>query len=273
MDGTPIRYKMSRDFPQQGDSGYTMVEAAGEEIGRLVWLRPDQHGKGKLLLVWQMPHREFALWATLQFAQFMDSLKTSAQWFYKYFSAKEAMKLENEFYLSLSITHLSSGNPLVPAASDSCTCVDVGESLGLCHWERFEGAFQLAEYLKVFLAKATGEELCAFQSKDGRPLAPHQCVVRSDQWCRVRGRFFEAFRVQRSAYRRCNGGSNAPAVYENNKLELLDVPRSGMSGRVRAPQGCEKLVVRNTFWDVQETRCRSKRRRTVSFPLSQPMVK
>ena len=134
-----------------------------------------------------------------------------------------------------------------------------------------EGAFRLAEYLKEFLAKATGEGISAFQSKDGRQLAPHQCMVRRDQWCRVRGRFLEAFRVQRSAYRRCHGGSNAPAIYENKKLELLDA-RLRPQGRVRAPQR-SMLVIRKTFWDVEEPARSMKRRRTVSFPLSQLMGK
>mmetsp|Transcript_116497 Transcript_116497/g.276916 ORF Transcript_116497/g.276916 Transcript_116497/m.276916 type:complete len:248 (+) Transcript_116497:507-1250(+) len=247
-----------------------MTEAAGEKLQRMVWLRQDQEGKCRVLVAWQMPHRDFALWATFQFAQLIDSLKTSYQLFCSYLSSQEAKKLEKEFYVSLSITQLT-GNPLIPSKSSDCTYVDVGESLGLCHWECFQGAFRLAEYLKEFLAKATGEGISAFQSKDGRQLAPHQCMVRRDQWCRVRGRFLEAFRVQRSAYRRCHGGSNAPAIYENKKLELLDA-RLRPQGRVRAPQR-SMLVIRKTFWDVEEPARSMKRRHTVSFPLSQLMGK
>ena len=267
--GTPMHYKTSRDFPQQGDSGYTCAEAAGKYIERLVWLRPDPNGKCRIIMAWQVPHEEFALWATFQFVQLMESVKASYEWFYKHLSTSEAMKLEQEFYVSLSVSRLGGLPPLVPGQSDSCIYVDAGQSLGLCHWEHFEGTFHLAEYLKIFLARM-GEEICAFQSKDGRKLAPHQCVVRRDQWQQVRGRFFEAFRIQKSAYRRCNGGKNAPVIYENARLELLDVPRP--QRHVRAdPQG-SVLVIHNTFWDVQERPSRSmKRRRTVSFPLSRPI--
>ncbi|CAJ1387679.1 unnamed protein product [Effrenium voratum] len=264
--GKTMRFRASRDFPQPGDYGCFVAEASeeGPRMERLALMRPA-NGKYRLVLVWRMVDDHFAGWAKLQFAQLVECLERSYARFFKHLGAREAITLGQNFYVHLSMKHLHSGNPLVPVAHPSARSVevDVGKKLGLQHWERFGGAFHLAEYLKVFLA-SMGEEIWIFQSMDGRQLAAHQCVVRADQWHSIKGRFASAFRAQRAAYRRINGGHNAPFFYENGKPELSMV--------ASAPQASAQpetvLVIRNTFWHAQET-CRSaKQRRTVSLPLT-----
>ena len=220
--------------------------------------------------------------------------------FFQLLTAKQAITLEREFYLCLTMKHFQGGNPLVPAARcGSDSCVDV-----LRHWEHFGGAFVLADYLKVFLARL-GEELCIFDSMDGRQLAPHQCLVRRDQWQQVRGRFWAAFRAQGAAYRRCKGGRNAPAICEDDQPELLSLRRpQGPAQTVQAPSpelapffdfaflgsSCFQLtrqnniyvfagvlvpakamlIIRKTFWHAQAPSRSLRRRHTVSLPLRAP---
>ena len=41
-------------------------------------------------------------------------------------------------------------------------------------------------------------------------LVPYQCALKRDDWMHVRSRFVECFLLQKTAYRRANGGSTAP---------------------------------------------------------------
>mmetsp|Transcript_11483 Transcript_11483/g.27070 ORF Transcript_11483/g.27070 Transcript_11483/m.27070 type:complete len:391 (+) Transcript_11483:44-1216(+) len=263
--GKELRFKVSRDFPQQGDSGLTVEEATGQSVQRLAWLRPEtSEGKGRLLLAWRLLDDQFPALASDQFVQYVECMQRSYSRFFPHLCASEGMKLEKTCYVHLSMGHhLRSGNPLVPAEAGStdATYVEVGNKLGLSHWERFAGRFRLADYLKSFLGRL-GVEIRIFQSMDGQDLASHQCVVPRDQWQRIRGRFREAFRVQRSAYRRCNGGRNAPFFHEDGKPELSMAPSAPQQ------QAQPVLVIRNTFWHVPETCESMKRCRTVSLPLT-----
>jgi len=47
---------------------------------------------------------------------------------------------------------------------------------------------------------------------DGRRLVSYQCVVLREDWLRLREVFWDAFRIQKAAYRRANGGKTAPTL-------------------------------------------------------------
>ena len=48
---------------------------------------------------------------------------------------------------------------------------------------------------------------------DGRLLVPYQCIVLREDWLRLREVFWDAFRIQKAAYRP-NGGKTAPTLQE-----------------------------------------------------------
>ncbi|CAJ1359314.1 unnamed protein product [Effrenium voratum] len=243
-----------------------MVETSGTLHERLILLRPEDEGQYRYVAVAQIPEDCFAMWATFQFLQLLDGCKISIARIIKALTTPEAQELDENLYLHLSITAFQRGNPLLPAEEcPTSVCVDSGKSLGLPHWERFKGEFCLAEYVKVFLARM-GEDIRTFDSIDGRRLLPHHCVVLRDQWQRVRRRFFEALRVQRSAYRRGSGGPNAPSIREQVEPKFLPPSLRRLEPRSLAAQ----LVVRNTFWDVLEHGRPPKRRRTVHLPVMLP---
>ncbi|CAJ1368181.1 unnamed protein product [Effrenium voratum] len=266
------RHTSLRDFPCPGDSAWTMAQTHGTQRGRFALLRPDQDAdKCRLYVVLVICEDAFADWATFQFVTLLDTLKVAFERFVARLSTKEALEMDEQLYVTLTISDLKRGNPFLPAEGTTSLCVDSGAALGLLHWERFQGEFCLAEYLKVFMTRL-GEEISTFESLDSRRLCPHQCVVRGDQWRRVRQRFFEALRVQRAAYRRGNGGPDAPTVREGAAPRFVGQPcfqKKPPSRGPGFPQGAQ-LVVRNTFWDILEPRRASRRSRTVSLPLRMP---
>ena len=263
---TALRHTSRRDFPRKGDSTWCVVETSGTRHERLVLLRPEDDGRYRYVAVAQIPEDCFAMWATFQFLQLLDGCKISVARTIKALTSPEARELDENLYLHLSMTAFQRGNPFLPAEEcPTSVCVDSGKSLGLLHWERFKGEFRLAEYVKVFLARM-GEDIRTFDSIDGRRLSPHHCVVLRDQWQRVRGRFLEALRVQRAAYRRGSGGSNAPSIREQVEPKFLPGPLRRHEPRSLAAQ----LVVRNTFWDVLEHSRAPRRRRTVQLPVMLP---
>ena len=265
--GSTLRHTSRRDFPRTGDSTWCMVESSGSRHERLILLRPDAaKGQHRYVAVAQIPEDCFVTWATFQLLQLLDGCKIAIEKTIKALNTPEARDLDENLYWQLRITDFKRGNPFLPASECSSTVrVDSGESLGLLHWERFKGEFHLAEYMKLFLA-GMGEDICTFASIDGRRLAPEHCVVHRDQWQRVRGRFFEAFRVQRSAYRRGSGGSNAPRLLEQEEPKFLHRP--SLRPAVRHPTA--QLVLRKTFWDLLEHDKPPKRRRTVQLPVMVP---
>mmetsp|Transcript_71782 Transcript_71782/g.168039 ORF Transcript_71782/g.168039 Transcript_71782/m.168039 type:complete len:116 (-) Transcript_71782:517-864(-) len=74
------------------------------------------------------------------------------------------------------------------------------------------------------------------------------------EWERVRARFFDAFTLQKTAYRRANGGSTAPGVHEGVEARYLpDADLALLRERIKfAQQQPPKIVVRNTFVEMEE---------------------
>ncbi|CAE7821727.1 unnamed protein product [Symbiodinium sp. CCMP2456] len=99
-----------------------------------------------------------------------------------------------------------------------------------------EDRFRLAKFIKQF-ASNLGISLDAYNSLDGRSLVHYQCVVRRDEWERVREHIVEAFLVQKCAYRRANGGANAPCLTEDVEPRFApDERRVELANQVRCSQ-------------------------------------
>ena len=162
-----------------------------------------------------------------------------------------------EFYIILAIQSWQRGPPFLPTIDVKPTVtIAAGAQLGLTSWSRFRPSgekFLFSEYLLLFL-EALGERIEVFDSFDGRQLVPYQAAVLRHEWSRVSFAFSEAFSLQKTAYRRANGGTTAPNVHEDVKPRFLPQgPRASISlpdpHETRVPQ--HKIVVRRTFLEVE----------------------
>lgn len=89
-----------------------------------------------------------------------------------------------------------------------------------------------------------------FNSLDGRQLVPYQAALLRSNWSQVRLAFIEAFFLQKTAYRRANGGTTAPNVHEDVRPRFLPSLRP-VEAEVAAEKPQHKVVVRRTFLEVE----------------------
>ena len=85
-----------------------------------------------------------------------------------------------------------------------------------------------------------------YEVMDGHKLVPYQCVVLRHQWDEVRTSFFEAFKVQKAAYRHANGGTTSPRILEDVQPRFVGTNIGGFEPEVI------KTVVRKTFLELDE---------------------
>jgi hypothetical protein len=75
---------------------------------------------------------------------------------------------------------------------------------------------------------------------DGRRLVSYQCVVLREDWLRLREVFWDAFRIQKAAYRRANGGKTAPTLQAPWTIEQGAAWNSLGIGRILKFQGLKR---------------------------------
>ena len=126
--------------------------------------------------------------------------------------------VDANMYLVLSLRAFNRGPPMIPhnsPCSEESFHISVGEHLGLLSWIRFKPheKFCLREYLRCFMERL-GYQLKIYGVMDGRKLVPYQCAVVRWEWSQLRASFHEAFKVQKVAYRRANGGPKSPNLIE-----------------------------------------------------------
>eukprot|EP00438_Fugacium_kawagutii_P033890 Skav220979 [mRNA] locus=scaffold1541:29091:40106:+ [translate_table: standard] len=181
----------------------------------------------------------------------------------------------------LRIASLLFGNSAGPFRTDGlkadaadAVIISAGKNLNLTRWTRFnQGKFRMAEYMRCFMG-ALDHEVSIYDSLDGRNLVPYQCVVLRSQWMPLRASFFEAFHLQKAAYRRANGGTTAPGIIEDARPHMLRGDRadgavvSSDSDQLLADSS--KFVVRNTFLELDDVPdpCPMKRSKSDSGDLS-----
>eukprot|EP00437_Effrenium_voratum_P043511 CAMPEP_0181476434 /NCGR_PEP_ID=MMETSP1110-20121109/41703_1 /TAXON_ID=174948 /ORGANISM="Symbiodinium sp., Strain CCMP421" /LENGTH=455 /DNA_ID=CAMNT_0023601713 /DNA_START=55 /DNA_END=1419 /DNA_ORIENTATION=- len=251
-----LRQRVRRNYPTQGDSVCIFWEAEGKPQEGFLMTRPqgDATDCFDVFAVLRMPEDRFAHWATFQFRILLESARKTAQWFLNRPGIKELREVDRKFYTVLSMQSFKRGMPLVPSEHPATVEIDAGERVGFRHWARFEPGdfgsekFQLAHYVQRFLASA-GEELRTFRSLDGSELVPYQCVVVRQEWDRVREKFLTLYPLQKTAYRRANGGSSAPGMHEDVEPKFL--PKKSAVPKPEVKQE-PRLIVRNTFLDIEE---------------------
>eukprot|EP00438_Fugacium_kawagutii_P009163 Skav206204 [mRNA] locus=scaffold1844:397256:399845:- [translate_table: standard] len=134
--------------------------------------------------------------------------------------------LDAQFYQVLSMRTFNRGPPMIPISEsdglDEAVHVSAGAQLGLVSWARFKPheKFHLSEYLQSFM-QLLGHKVKTYDTLDGQKLVPYQCVVVRHEWDQLRASFLKAFRVQKTAYRRRNGGSSTPSLVEDARPHLI----------------------------------------------------
>mmetsp|Transcript_12828 Transcript_12828/g.14992 ORF Transcript_12828/g.14992 Transcript_12828/m.14992 type:complete len:194 (-) Transcript_12828:343-924(-) len=169
--------------------------------------------------------------------------------------------MDENLYIVLCMRSFNRGPPLVPItnetqadAADAIT-ISAGSNLNLTRWTRFNrGKFRMSEYIRCFMG-ALAHEVSIYDSLDGRSLVAYQCAFLRSQWMALRVSFFEAFNLQKAAYRRANGGTAAPGIIEDARPHLLR-EADGADGAVCVGPDQLPLVdgskfrVRNTFLEL-----------------------
>lgn len=242
------RQELRRDYPEEGDATMGWFQMDGDGSSLLYTMRNEaEKHRFRNVLIFKVSYSQFAKWSPHILKQFVDLVAATVGSYMNRPGIGELRTVNAKFYLLLALRNFNRGPPMLPEkdSRNSCTTISTGKP-ELSHWSRFrveaaDKKFHLADYLTSFL-QCLGLELDIYGTLDGRTLVPYQCVVERSAWEGMKEAFQEAFRLQRTAYRRANGGSAAPALMEDMpprfaaRLNAVrDTPDSGAaaSGRRR----------------------------------------
>ncbi|CAL1140009.1 unnamed protein product [Cladocopium goreaui] len=259
-DDAPMAWhqKVGRNYPNQGDSScsFWMEDSNDKPHECLILVRPETATeKFTAFVIVRVHENHFARWASEHFRSVLSSARSTAESYLNRPGIVELREMDEQFYVVISMQSFKRGMPLLPAYPDEhcLTEIDAGERFGLRRWVRYEPRstkFQLAQYLPVFMERL-GFEIGAYNSLDGQKLVPYQCVVRRADWEQMRSRFLEAYPLQKTAYRRANGGSGSPGVHEDVLPKFVTSTALNIQERMDQ-EAWPKLVVRKTFLDLEE---------------------
>ena len=215
------RQELRRGYPEEGDATMGWFQVDGDESTLLYTIRNEKEKhRFRNVLIFKVSYSRFATWSPHILRQIVDLVAATVGSYMNRPGIGELRAANAKFYLVLSLRNFNRGPPMLPEreCTDSCTTIST-ENPELSHWSRFrvesaDKKLHLADYLTSFL-KRLGLELDIHETLDGKTLVPYQCVVERSAWEGIKGAFQEAFRSQRTAYRRANGGSAAPALKED----------------------------------------------------------
>ena len=285
-----LRMRSRRNYPQKGDSSQT-VTSLSEPFEAVNFCRPtDVKGCVDIYHIFRVPtDLNLSQWAAAQFHGALESGRRVTHHYLNRPGIPQIRAFDEQFYVVLTMQSFKRGAPLLPAQPDEreqVTKIDAGQAMGLTKWVRYEpamaggSAFHLSEYLRLF-AERIGESCRFYQSLDGQELLYFQCVVARDEWVRVQGHIRSAYLLQKTAYRRANGGAQAPGLSEGVKPRFCqEIDLSSLAERIQADSAArpqQKVQVRNTFVEVdvdeeesdeEELPIRSCRRHKTAAPAS-----
>ncbi|CAE7305641.1 Slc9a8 [Symbiodinium sp. CCMP2592] len=246
-EAAELRMCTQRNYPQAGDCSSTLTSLS-EPFEAINFCRPaGVPGMFNLYHIFRVPKViKLTNWATAQLHRTIESGRKVAQYYLNRPGICEIRAFDQQYYVVLTIQSFKRGNPMIPVYTDEdgkddsedVTRIDAGKSMGLTTWARYDPAevgsdrFLLSGYMKAF-ANRLGESLNFYQSLDGQELLYFQCVVSREEWSRVQERLKDAYLLQKTAYRRANGGAQAPGLNEGSKprfckdvsLDSLEEPR------------------------------------------------
>ncbi|CAE7558876.1 Slc9a8 [Symbiodinium sp. CCMP2592] len=217
--------------------------------------------------IFHIPSRiNLSKWATAHWDKALEAVRRTARYYLNRPGMIQMRTFDQQCYIVLSIQSFKRGFPMLPVPCDEfgsagVTTINAGRSMGLTTWARYDPAkfgsdrFLLSEYLKVF-TKFLGEPLNFYQSLDGQELRYFQCVVAREDWSRVQGFLKDAYLLQKTAYRRANGGAQAPGLTETNEPRFnQEICFASLAERTKqhaAMQAQQKVLVRKTFIEREE---------------------
>jgi len=239
------RHRLYKNFPEAGDSTYLATEA--------IWMArrlADSCNRYRLVLVFQTPEDTFPTWASSFFPAWTIMCRKAQERVLNGPGFQDMRAIDAKMYMVLSMRSFNKGPPLIPesGSSDNIFTVSAGEHLGLVSWTRFAPGkkFNLGNYLRCFMGHL-GHKMKTYQVMDGRKLPLYQCVVARHEWEELRKSFFEAFRVQKAAYRHANGGTSTPSLLEDARPHSAYKPAA-----VCVQPEVIKTIVRKTFLELEE---------------------
>ena len=259
------RQTLCRAWPTNEDTSLMFSRNDGDPADALLICRPQAADQVGLVGLFSVSAEKFDQWMSTHHALFLDTALRAATQFLNRPGISDLRALDANMYAVLSIQGCKRGPPLLPLAPGSsrkaCAVIrpnGCSRMSHLCSWTRMsfceEDRFRLAKFIKQF-ALNLGFSLDAYNSLDGRSLVHYQCVVRRDEWERVREDIIEAFLVKKQ-FRRANGGSTAPCLTADVEPRFApDERRVELANQVRCSEqqpAQHKTVVRRTFINVTD---------------------
>jgi len=249
-DKTPgvARHQLRRDFPEEGDCTYV-----GQECILVSRKEADSSKRFRIVLVFRTPQDRWAHWAWPLFPMITDMFHMAMCRFVNRPEVKDLRLIDSKLYLVLCMRSFNRGPPMIPHHDyDGEIQISHGEDLGIMSWSRFQQkgkGFCLADYLKCFMDKL-GHPLFFYDTLDGCKLVPYQCVVKRQDWEQLKKFFTPAFRLQKAAYRRGNGGTTAPSLVEDVRPHCSS--QEPCYAKCLHEETIVKTVVRKTFLELDE---------------------
>jgi hypothetical protein len=124
-------------------------------------------------------------------------------------------------YIVVGIRRCVKGPPLLPR--ESCKVEELAVSIDWMEAETDGVRLGLPEYLSMFLGRLGVRDVGIYDRLHGRQVVRYQAVVEQQTWERVWALLETPFRIQRAAYRRLHGGSNAPDITIGMEPKFLAV--------------------------------------------------
>ena len=255
--------RVRRNFPEKGDCSLTWSDQSNPLVCTLL-CRMHKTGNYTMHFVmgtlapFQMP-----VWAADALRLVLDAFRCQAICYLN----RPQLILERErdrtLYMVLNMTSFGSRPPMIPALGEETsvtgqpTNIEAGNELGLSTWVAYDpammgnDAFRLSEYLCLFFRRIS-VHVHTYQSLDGQELLPYQCVVPREEWYVARDRFKATFALQKTAYRRANGGTSTPRLIEDGTPRFCrEVVASCQNQAEHETDFCE-LVVHKTFLELPD---------------------
>ena len=241
------QHRLYRDFPGAGDCTYFALGA--------IWILrrvPGSASHYHSVFVFSTPEDKWATWALPLWPAFAHMFQNALDRVLNGPSIRDMRAIDANMYQVLSLRSFNRGHPMIPVndpASEESFNLSAGEHLGLVSWTRFKPheKFHLSEYMRCFMERL-GHRLKTYEVMDGRKLVAYQCAVVRQEWDELKTAFYQAFKVQKAAYRHANGGTSTPSLVADAapRFVLRDFSCCAQ------PQGI-KTVVRKTFIDLEES--------------------
>lgn len=248
---TLARHQLRRDFPEPGDCTYV-----GQECLLISRREPGERSRFQVVLVFRTPEDRWAHWAWPLYPMITDMFYKAMIRFLNGPQAQDMRATDSNLYLVLAMRSFNRGPPMIPHRGTEPADITISSSEDdLASWSRFRSSrkgFVLAEYLTVFVEKL-GYNLQTYETLDSCKLVPYQCVVKRSDWEQLRESFTLAFRRQKAAYRRANGGTTAPSLVEDAEAHWASQGNGCFNPSEALPQATMiKTVVRKTFLELEE---------------------